>query len=694
MSAFSDPKTHLNAWIQSSGLHVTACLCARGGEEILQDYGFLHGYVAPFQQQFPQPDSIKALDQQVYEYSVQAHEENSAQDFPLFRLQQIGLNLNHLRTVLFAGLVEVDARFGTVYSVLHPFPNEQRLTIGLLEDLLKFNVAESQDAPSAWAVVQVLERQGLIDRHHSDRPRAAQAITVPALVWDALAGITLPDPTEHLSYLETGRLESFEALQGLLPQSLLDRLARLPELVEKGLIKGVVLRGMRGTGRLQAMAAVARSQHKNLLHLKTPNPKDLPHLCRLTGVLATLQSALPVIELELVPGENYALPKLSSYGGLFGILLNHEGSLSGPQAEGCLTLQFPAPNRAARAHQWKKVSRVQAAKSSREQGLSAKTIAQISRYHLTLGAVDRVGQLAFAYAGLNNHDQVQLSDVQAASRALNQQTLENLATHIPTTHHSWQTLIVADSTQAELETFIQRCRHREALLDHLGRGFAGTTRGVRAMFSGTSGTGKTLAARIIAAQLGLELYRVDLSSVISKYIGETERNLSQLFSRAEEQDVVLLLDEGDALLTSRTDVQSANDRYANMETNYLLQRLESYDGIIVITTNAANRIDSAFQRRIDVVIEFGLPDAAARERLWQLHLPAEHSISEDCLQKVAYRCQLTGGQIRNAVLHATLLAVEAGDALAVPLAESFAEPLLLESIQREYTKMGAASPLD
>src|SRR5262249_43567362 len=140
--------------------------------------------------------------------------------------------------------------------------------------------------------------------------------------------------------------------------------------------------------------------------------------------------------------------------------------------------------------------------------------------------------------------------------------------------------------------------------------------GVRALLTGPSGTGKTLAARVLAARLELDLYRLDLATVVNKYIGETEKNLSRVFARAEELDVALLLDEGDALLTQRTDVQTSHDRYANLETNYLLQRLETFEGILIVTTNAADRIDSAFQRRMDVVIEFRAPDAAERLEIW------------------------------------------------------------------------------
>src|SRR5262249_45477397 len=209
-------------------------------------------------------------------------------------------------------------------------------------------------------------------------------------------------------------------------------------------------------------------------------------------------------------------------------------------------------------------------------------------------------------------------------------------------------------TLRELEVLETRCRHRERLHEAVGPALSGQlSAGVRALFTGPSGTGKTLAARLLASVLGMDLYRIDLSTVVNKYIGETEKNLNQLLSRAEELDVMLLLDEGDALLTRRTTVQTANDRYANLGTNYLLQRLESLDGILIVTTNAADRIDAAFQRRMDVVIDFRAPEAAERWAIWQLHLPATHTIPATLLTEVASRCTLSGGQIRNAVLHAS-----------------------------------------
>src|SRR5207237_7352969 len=181
---------------------------------------------------------------------------------------------------------------------------------------------------------------------------------------------------------------------------------------------------------------------------------------------------------------------------------------------------------------------------------------------------------------------------------------------------------------------------------------------LRALFSGPSGTGKTLAARLLAASLKMDLYRLDLSSVVNKYIGETEKNLNQVFSRAEELDVILLIDEGDALLTQRTGVQTSNDRYANLETNYLLQRLEAFEGILIVTTNAGDRIDTAFQRRMDVVVSFRTPDAAERWLIWQLHLPPAYATEHALLDAIASRCARNGAQIATALRAPPLVATK------------------------------------
>lgn len=315
---------------------------------------------------------------------------------------------------------------------------------------------------------------------------------------------------------------------------------------------------------------------------------------------------------------------------------------------------------------------------------------------MTSGNIWRTASLARSYAALAGRGSVERNDVRRAARAVHRQKLDTLAARRDVDDlcpdgapaaSPWGGLVLRPDTAAELDALLARCRRREALRDAGGpalRGQQGT--GVRALFFGPSGTGKTLAAKTLAARLGMDLYRVDLSSVVSKYIGETEKNLGQIFSLAEELDVVLLFDEGDALFAQRTAVQTSNDRYANLETNYLLQRVESFEGIALITTNAAEHIDSAFQRRIDVTVEFPAREAAERLAIWRAHLPEQPPLPPAFLEHVAARCALSGGQIKNAVLHASLLALEGRRALTARDVE--------EAVAREYRRMGAMAPIE
>jgi SpoVK/Ycf46/Vps4 family AAA+-type ATPase len=201
------------------------------------------------------------------------------------------------------------------------------------------------------------------------------------------------------------------------------------------------------------------------------------------------------------------------------------------------------------------------------------------------------------------------------------------------------------------------------------------------LFVGASGSGKTLAAGWLASRLGLPLYRVDMASVTSKYIGETEKNLAQLFARAEHGEALLLFDEADALFGKRTEVKDSNDRFANAQTNYLLQRIETFDGIAVLTSNSRSRFDSAFTRRLDAIVEFPTPSPDERRALWIAHLGPHHALTPAQLNRIAATCDLTGGHVRNCTLSA---------ACSDP--DSIGYAALCQAIQAEYRKLGRSAP--
>jgi len=181
--------------------------------------------------------------------------------------------------------------------------------------------------------------------------------------------------------------------------------------------------------------------------------------------------------------------------------------------------------------------------------------------------------------------------------------------------------------------------------------------GVSALFSGESGTGKTLAAEVLAHELSLDLYRIDLSSIVSKYIGETEKQLKQLFDAAEEGGVLLLFDEADALFGKRSDVNDSHDRYANIEVSYLLQRMEAFQGLAILTTNLRSTMDKAFQRRLRFTVNFPFPDARQREAIWSRIFPASTPTRDLDVRKLS-QLNVAGGNIRNIALNAAFLAAE------------------------------------
>ena len=296
----------------------------------------------------------------------------------------------------------------------------------------------------------------------------------------------------------------------------------------------------------------------------------------------------------------------------------------------------------------------------------------------------QLGRLARHQARLESKSAPTAEFVRAVSRSGEGSGLASLAQPLPE-HVPDAALVLPQETRSELATLVARCRHRDGLVSGLGPSAgARYTPGVRALFIGPSGTGKTLAACWLATTLGLPLFRVDLASVTSKYIGETEKNLGRLLARAERTEAILLFDEADSLFGKRTDVRDSNDRFANAQTNYLLQRVESFDGIALLTSNSRGRFDAAFSRRLDVILEFPLPGPTERRDLWQAHLGDGHTLSLQEMNLLAGQCDFAGGQIRNVVLAAAVEARASGEPLDLPK--------VLRALAAEYKKAGRSLP--
>ena len=572
--------------------------------------------------------------------------------------------------LLTTGMVEEDSRFGAAFADLRPAGGD-RPALELVGAIVAADT--DHEAAETWAVGRALVDGGLVDVPNRSEPRSQWLLQMPPEIWDVVRGEVNPVLPVWGTYTAAGSLTPLADL--VVAEELASRLAVVPALVEAGQIESVVVRGMQGADRRELVASVARSLGRGVLHVEAASLGETQWV-RL-GPLCSALGAMPVVSYDLAPGETADLPALLGYAGPLGIVLGTTGGLQGAALDRSVTLEVPPSREKDRRRRW------EAALA----GHPVETLDEIAqRFRIQSAHIDRLAPSAIAVAALDRRDAVTVADVQAAGRTLNRQLLDTLASRIEPDGR-WEHLIVGEFTAAKLAELEARCRHRERVLDHLGPAFgASTNAGVRALFTGSSGTGKTLAARILGAELGLDVYRLDLSAVVNKYVGETEKNLHKVLSTAEELDVLLLIDEGDALLGSRTEVRSANDRFANLETNYLLQRLEGYQGVVVVTTNAAENIDSAFQRRMDVVVSFVEPGARERWDIWQVHLPDDHAVEQEYLEQIAVRCEMTGGQIRNAAMHSSLLAVGEG----LPVLRSHME----QAVAAEYQKAGALSPFD
>ncbi len=273
----------------------------------------------------------------------------------------------------------------------------------------------------------------------------------------------------------------------------------------------------------------------------------------------------------------------------------------------------------------------------------------------------------------------------AAARAQTGQALEGVAQKI-TPRQGFQDLVLPQDSLAQLHDMAGQVNERDRVMEQWGFGQRlSLGRGVTALFAGPPGTGKTMAAEVVAGSLGLDLFRIDLARVVSKYIGETEKNLNEVFAAAEDSNAILFFDEADALFGRRSEVHDAHDRYANIEVAYLLQKMEQYEGAAILATNLRQNLDEAFLRRLSFVVNFPFPDEDSRRRIWQGIWPDETPLDKTIdFAWLAQRFRMSGGNIRNIALAAAYLAAQDGGRVTH-------EHLLLAA-RREYHKMGKIFP--
>ncbi|HEY5935485.1 MAG TPA: AAA family ATPase, partial [Kofleriaceae bacterium] len=277
-----------------------------------------------------------------------------------------------------------------------------------------------------------------------------------------------------------------------------------------------------------------------------------------------------------------------------------------------------------------------------------------ARYEFSASAISRTIRRAAV-------DRLGKDELHAAARAIGSANISTIAQPLPLVY-TREDLVLPPRMLGELDLAIAWIRYKRHIYDTWGFGRRiALGRGLTALFAGPPGTGKTMTAQVLARELGLDLYRVDLSRVMSKYIGETEKNLSRLFDEAQASGAALLFDEADALFGKRSESRDAHDRYANIEIGYLLQRMEEHEGVAILATNRVGDLDEAFLRRFHFLLDFPMPDASYRLRLWHGMLPREVERAPDLdLGPLAATYELSGGEIRNCVLAAAYMAAAEG----------------------------------
>jgi hypothetical protein len=550
-------------------------------------------------------------------------------DAPLVRLAgELRFSPLEVLVVALAAAVEDDPLVGRMLAHVQAPIGGSRPTLGLVAHTFASVGTTVAVVPSLLNGMAVTS--GVLSVLNDTAPLSERPIAVPAPLCVALAG--------HDSHWAGVTIGLDEAMRVALPESVISEARRHADALAAEPGRATVLRtGSPAEGRSVA-CAIADALRKRPAFVDTDKVAGL-------GPWVLLRGLLPVFCCELAPGDRRRLPPLPGYSGPVVVVCGPDGSIETAHRPATIW-RVPVPCKAARRVLWS------SALSMRTDQANELAEQLACEHRHSAGRIAHLGHVARHCAELAGRDAADRRDVLAASWTAEGGGLDALAEALPTLVPDGA-LVAAPMLRADLEALLLRCRNREDLVEGLGAALRTRYKpGVRALFTGPSGTGKTLAASWVATRLGMPLYRVDLASVTSKYIGETEKNLSQLLARAEQADVILLFDEADSLFGKRTDIRDANDRFANAQTNYLLQRIESYEGIVVLTSNSQARFDQAFARRLDIVIEFPIPGPQERRALWEAHLGADAPMRPDDLNRLALLLDLSGGHIRNVVLAA------------------------------------------
>jgi len=610
-----------------------------------------------------------------------------------------GLSVFEVQVVLVCLAPELRRGYDRIYAYLQDDITRQRPTVDLALDLLCDSEMDKWAARSAFDAQAPLRRREIlqtIDDPHSPSGSSGLARFLkldPRILQFILGNPSLDvrlNGVVHLDDPSQGREDP--GIERVLATSLASFARRhfsndvaLPRVL-------VHLHGPKGVGKRDLAFAVCRALNRALLVLDVQRlpvgEAEADSVLRVAlreSLLLQVPLYLAPADLLLQDGDRTATLRqilaraIEAYGGF--IFLAGERPWPYPSLfEGVLfySASLAMPDEGGREAAWIAALR----NLGRDEAVKGIASRLAGRFRLTPQHIrDAVTSVADRRTVEGNVERLTFETLAAASRAQADHELGALATKIDP-RPKWIDLVLSDDTLEQLRDICSQARHYYDVYERWGFGSKITRgRGISALFSGPPGTGKTMAAEVIAGDLEIDLYKVDLARMVSKYIGETEKNLSRVFSEAENSNAILFFDEADALFGKRTQISDAHDRYANIETSYLLQRMEDYDGIVILASNLRENMDDAFLRRIRFIVEFPFPDAANRLKIWRAHLPPQAPIDAVIdFARLADEIKVAGGSIKNIVLNAAFFA--AADGGIIKTAH------LLRSARREFEKIG------
>ncbi|MCA9953101.1 MAG: ATP-binding protein [Anaerolineales bacterium] len=600
----------------------------------------------------------------------------------------LGLPPQATELLLMLLATEVDHRFSRVYAYLQDDVSRRWLSPGLALRLLPGTDPDDPVGRALFTPESPLRQAQVIHLGQQD----CQALPVPLIdcalkldcgIVEYLLARDVLDP--HLVGI-VERKRPFSSLNELpLETSVSHQLHNLQTLWQAEIdpAPAAFFWGRSGSGKVDAALALAAALERPLLLVSgqalSLKPAELPGLWQRVRRQALLDEALICVQGVEAVGENGRLQLFENLtGGI--ILIASEKWAFHTTDRPPLMVAFDDAGHALRQRVWQQALNTYTALNG-QTGQVAAELAE--RFRLTPGQIQQAATAAQHAAWLRAGPQTPPSraDLFQGCRDQSNPQLARLAVKV-TTPYTWDDLVLPPAQSSLLQAIESQVRHSHTVYRQWGfDGKVAYAEGLNALFSGPSGTGKTMAAGILAQSLGLDMYKIDLSGVVSKYIGETEKNLDRIFVEASTANAVLFFDEADALFGKRSEVKDAHDRYANIEISYLLQKMEEYDGVAILATNLSQNLDEAFTRRMQFVVEFPLPHAEDRKRIWRGLLPVSAPRRDDIdFDFLANQFELTGGNIKNCVLSAAFLAAEDGGVIAMMH--------MIQGVARELGKLG------